>query len=63
MRDVWFYADKEDTTYTFNEEVPYDVLALPEMKGRGHVMNLSHAMTLDGELKQKVAALLSESTA
>ncbi len=61
VRDVWFYADKEDTTYTFNEEVPYDVLALPEMKGRGQVMNLSHAMTLDGELKQKVAALLSAS--
>ena len=59
IRDVWFNRDTQDTTYDFEGQVTPDILALPEFKGRGRAKDLSHAMTKDSALKQKVEALLS----
>jgi len=59
VRDVWFDRDIQDTAYDFEGEVPADIQALPDFKGRGRVKNLSHAMTEDPALQQEVEALIS----
>ncbi|MCF8052347.1 MAG: tandem-95 repeat protein [Desulfobacterales bacterium] len=59
VRDVWFFHDPQDAVYEYEGEVPPEVLALPEMAGKGRVMNLSHAMAEDGVLQAAVTGLLA----
>ncbi|SEA83619.1 Protein of unknown function [Desulfuromusa kysingii] len=59
VHDVWFASDRQDTTYQYEGEVSADIAALPEMKGMGRVMNLSHSMVADATLQQQVETLLA----
>jgi len=59
IRDVWFNRNTQDTTYDFNSYVPWEIRTMPEIRGKGRVKNLSHAMTEDPALKQKVKTFLS----
>ena len=59
VRDVWFASDRQDTIYQYDGEISEAVVALPEMKGSGRVMNLSHAMADDSTLQGLVETFLS----
>ena len=57
VKDVWFFHEPQDAVYDYEGEVPPEVLALPEMAGKGRVMNLSHAMAEDEALQSAVGNL------
>ena len=60
IKDVWFLTQGTDSTYDYDGILSDTVAALPDFKGSGRVMNLSHAMNEDSRLETAVTDLLAK---
>ncbi len=57
--DVWFKRDGKDTKYIYDGTIAADVASLPNIRGKGRVVDLAYAMNEDGSLAQDVSAFVS----